>query len=61
MKHHIVPNMAIVIAANLGQIWDIKHTANDTTVIVTANRDNVDYRVTWKKRTMEVNVEPWIW
>lgn len=61
MKHRIVPNMAIVVAANLGQVWDIKHTANDTTVIVTANRDNVDYRVTWKKDTMEVNVEPWIW
>ena len=60
MKHVITTNMAMVIAANLGQIWDAKHTAEETVVIVTSNRDNVDYQVTWKKGTQQVTVEPWV-
>ena len=59
MKHVISTNMAVVIASAIGQIWEIKHTDKDTTVVV--SNGNEDYRVTWIKGTDKVTVEPWIW
>ena len=58
---HVSTNMAVVVAANLGQIWEIKHNGDETVVIVTADKDNMDYQVVGKLGSFKVTIEPWVW
>ena len=55
----VMPNMAVVVATTMGEIWEMSHTAEGTTIIVSTKQG--DFRVSCKVGSDEVKVEPWIW